>query len=80
MTTRLSIWEKAVARRRAAIRQAMRKMAKTRTKSAKLRIIRDLNNMMYYGIMNKHQQHWHKINGIWRKNTIRTRSRHASAL
>ena len=75
MPTRVALWEKAVARRRAAIRTAARKMAKTRSKITRLRYLRDLNNMMYYGIMNKHQQHWHKINGIWRKNTIRTRSR-----
>ena len=74
MPTRLTLWEKAVARRRAAIRTVARKMAKTRSKTVRLRYLRDLNNMIYYGVMNKHQQHWHKINGIWRKNTVRTRS------
>ena len=75
MPTRVALWEKAVARRRAAIRKAARNISKARSKAARVRRIRNMNNMMYYGVMNKHQQHWHKIDGIWRKNIIRTRSR-----
>jgi len=73
MVTRLSAWETAVRKRRAAIQRAMRLLKSTRSVTMKKRLAADLANMMYYGIMNRHKQHWHKINGIWYKNSVRTK-------
>ena len=46
MPTRVALWEKAVARRRAAIRKAARNISKARSKAARVRRIRNMNNMM----------------------------------
>jgi hypothetical protein len=70
---RLAKWEAAVKRRRAGILRALRKLKSLRPGPIRAKVEASLLNMELYGIMNRHQQHWHKINGRWYKNSIRTR-------
>jgi hypothetical protein len=68
----LAKWDAAVRRRRAAI---VRLLAKIKKSSGIVRVKRktDLADAVHYGIMDRHRQHWHKINGVWYKNTIRSK-------
>jgi hypothetical protein len=70
--SKLTQWDAAVKKRRDAI---IRLLSKIRLAKGKIRAKRraNLNNAMHYGVMNKHQSHWHKINGIWFLNSVRTR-------
>jgi len=73
MTNRmLTRWDAAVRKRRAAILRLISKfkLAKGKTK-AKRRS--NINNAMHYGVMDRHQLHWHKINGVWFLNSVRSR-------
>jgi hypothetical protein len=70
---RLAIWEAAVARRRAGIMRALAKLRRARGVQRRARLEANLLNMEHYGIMNRHRQHWHKINGQWYKNIISAR-------
>lgn len=63
--TKFSEWEKAVKKRRAAILRAIRTRANKKL----------IDDMMYYGIMNKHKQHWHKIDGVWYLDVIKSSRR-----
>ena len=69
---RLSQWEVAVKKRRAGILRALRTLKTLHNKTRRARIKSSLDDMMLYGIMNRHRQHWHKINGHWYRNTVRT--------
>ena len=72
MVSRFAAWETAVKKRRAAILRTLRKIQRLRG-PAKKRAIASLNDMMYYGVMDRHQKHWHKIDGVWYCDTVRTR-------
>jgi hypothetical protein len=69
----MDAWETAVKKRRAGILRALRKIHKLRPGPAKKRAIASLHDMIYYGIMDRHQKHWHKIDGVWYCDTVRTR-------
>ena len=69
MTNRmLTRWDAAVKKRRAAILRLISKfkLAKGKTKD-------NINNAMHYGVMDRHQLHWHKINGVCVLNSVRSR-------
>ncbi|NBX51741.1 hypothetical protein EBT25_17840 [bacterium] len=73
MVTRFTLWEQAVKKRRAAIQRALRALRKMRSGLAKRRATREITDMMYYGVMDRHKRHWHKIDGVWYLDSVRTR-------
>jgi hypothetical protein len=70
--TQLAAWNAAVRKRRAAI---LRLLAKIKKASGATRTRRKANlaNAMYYGVMNRHRHHWHKIDGRWYLNIVTTK-------
>ena len=66
-------WERAVKKRRAAIQRTLSKISKIRAGPAKRKCMMSLYDMMYYGIMDKHRRHWHKIDGVWYRDTVKAR-------
>lgn len=73
MVSRFTLWERAVKKRREAIQRAIRAIHKMRTGPAKRRAMREVIDMMYYGVMDRHRRHWHKIDGVWVLDSVRTR-------
>ena len=73
MVSRLMMWERAVKKRREAIQRALRKISRLRPGPTKRKCMMDLYDMMYYGIMDRHRRHWHKINGVWYRDTVKAR-------
>mgnify|MGYP006268439499 CR=1 FL=1 len=73
MTNRmLTKWDRAVKRRREAIVRLISKIKLAKGKTRDKRRA-NLNNAMHYGVMDRHQLHWHKIDGVWYLNAVRTR-------
>jgi hypothetical protein len=72
MVNVLTKWEAAAKKRRAAI---VRLLAKIRKSKGSVRRKRksDLADAVYYGVMDRHRQHWHKINGVWYKDVVRSK-------
>jgi hypothetical protein len=68
----LAKWDAAVRKRRAAIVRLLAKIKKSRG-TIRLKRKTDLADAVHYGIMDRHRQHWHKINGVWYKDTIRSK-------
>lgn len=70
--TQLAAWNAAVRKRRAAI---LRLLAKIKKASGATRVKRKANlaNALYYGVMNRHRHHWHKIDGQWYLNIVSTK-------
>lgn len=66
--TSFTTWEKAVKKRRAAILRAIRTRANQKF----------IDDMMYYSVMNKHKKHWHKIDGVWYLDIIKSSRRKKS--
>lgn len=73
MVSRFLLWDRAVKKRRAAIQRALRKISLMRPGLAKRRALREVDDMMYYGVMDRHKRHWHKIDGIWTLDSIRSK-------
>ena len=65
-------WERRVAMRRSAIHRVINQMKQTKSKIRKHKLRSSLHDMMYYGIMDKHKKHWHKINGNWYLDIIKS--------
>jgi hypothetical protein len=72
MTTRLTSWDRAVKKRRAALVRALHALRRL-SGPGRRRLSRSVNNMMYYGVMDRHQRHWHKIDGVWTLDSVRSR-------
>ena len=66
--TSLKTWEARVKKRRSAIMRAIRTRANQKY----------IDDMMYYGIMNSHKKHWHKIDGVWYLDVIKSSRRKRS--
>ena len=73
MVSRFTLWEQAVKKRREAIQRTLRKIRRMRSGLAKRRALREVDDMMYYGVMDRHKRHWHKIDGVWFMDSVRTR-------
>jgi hypothetical protein len=73
MVSRFTQWERAVKKRREAIQRALRRISRMRPGLAKRRAISEVHDMMYYGVMDRHKRHWHKIDGVWTLDSIRSR-------
>jgi hypothetical protein len=67
----LASWDAAAKRRRAAIVRLLSKIKRTKG-ATKLKRKADLADAVHYGIMDRHRQHWHKINGQWYKDVVRS--------
>jgi hypothetical protein len=67
----LASWDAAAKRRRAAIVRLLSKIKRAQG-ATKLKRKADLADAVHYGIMDRHRQHWHKINGQWYKDTVRS--------
>ena len=67
----LASWDAAAKRRRAAIVRLLGRIKKARG-ATKLKRKADLADAVHYGIMDCHRQHWHKINGVWYKDVVRS--------
>jgi hypothetical protein len=67
----LASWDAAAKRRRAAIVRLLSKIKRTKG-ATKLKRKADLADAVHYGIMDLHRQHWHKINGQWYKDVVRS--------
>lgn len=67
---KLSAWDAAVKKRRAGIVRALRLL---KTAKDKKKVKASINDMMLYGVMDRHQRHWHKISGVWFLDTVRSR-------
>jgi hypothetical protein len=67
----LASWDAAAKRRRAAIVRLLSKIKRTKG-ATKLKRKADLADAVHYGIMDRHRQHWHKINGQWYKDIVRS--------
>lgn len=72
MGSQLNQWERCVAARRSAILKTLRQMNKTKSRIRKQKLKSSIHDMMYYGVMDKHKKHWHKINGNWYLDTIKS--------
>jgi hypothetical protein len=70
---RLARWEAAVKKRRAGILRALRQLKSLRPGPRRDKVLASLLDMELYGIMDRHREHWHKIDGRWYKNIIRTK-------
>ena len=68
----LSKWDIAVKKRRAAIVRLLARIRKTKGAN-RLKRKADLADCVYYGVMDRHRQHWHKISGVWYKDTVRSK-------
>ena len=71
MKSVLSNWNAAVKKRRAAIVALLAKIKRAKG-PVKLKRKRNLANAVHYGVMDRHRQHWHKINGVWYKDVVRS--------
>jgi hypothetical protein len=71
MKNALASWDAAVKRRRAAIVRLLGRIKRARG-ATKLKRKADLADAVHYGIMDRHRQHWHKINGQWYKDVVRS--------
>ena len=67
----LASWDAAAKKRRAAIVRLLARIKKARG-ATKLKRKADLADAVHYGIMDRHRQHWHKINGVWYKDVVRS--------
>jgi len=67
----LASWDAAAKKRRAAIVRLLARIGKARG-ATKLKRKADLADAVHYGIMDRHRQHWHKINGVWYKDVVRS--------
>jgi hypothetical protein len=68
----LTKWDIAVKKRRAAIVRLLSKIRKAKG-ATRLKRKADLADCVYYGVMDRHRQHWHKISGVWYKDTVRSK-------
>jgi hypothetical protein len=67
----LATWDAAAKKRRAAIVRLLARIKRAKG-ATKLKRKRNLANAVHYGIMDRHRQHWHKINGVWYKDVVRS--------
>ena len=67
----LASWDAAAKKRRAAIVRLLGRIKKARG-ATKLKRKADLADAVHYGIMDRPRQHWHKINGVWYKDVVRS--------
>lgn len=70
--TPLATWNDAVKKRRAAIVRLLASIKKT-SGSKRVKRKSNLANAMHYGVLNRHKHHWHKINGQWYLNIVKTK-------
>lgn len=73
MVTKLKQWEQAVKKRKNAIMRTLRKITKLRPGPLKRRATADLHDMMLYGVMDRHKHHWHKTEGTWFLDSVRSK-------
>ena len=59
-------------KRREAIQRALRRIRRLRPGPAKRKAVSALHDMMFYGVMDRHKHHWHKIDGVWCLDSVRT--------
>lgn len=67
----LAHWDTAVKKRRQAIVRLLAKVKKAKD-PVKMKRKQDLADAVYYGVMDRHRQHWHKIGGVWYKDVVRS--------
>lgn len=73
MVSKLRQWEQAVKNRKTAIMRTLRKLSKLKPGPMKRRATADLHDMMLYGVMDRHKHHWHKIEGTWFLDSVKSK-------